>query len=51
MREHSLHQVPYLVIVGEREKAGGYVSLRSRLGEDLGQMSVEALCERLKREA
>ncbi|MGY2135367.1 His/Gly/Thr/Pro-type tRNA ligase C-terminal domain-containing protein [Pseudomonas reactans] len=51
MREHSLHEVPYLVIVGEREEAGGYVSLRSRLGEDLGQMSVEALCERLKREA
>ncbi|OIN47863.1 hypothetical protein BLL37_10810 [Pseudomonas azotoformans] len=51
IREHSLHEAPYLVILGEKEKAGGYVSLRSRQGEDLGQMSVEALCERLTREA
>lgn len=51
LREHSQHAVPYLVIVGEKEKAGGYVSLRSHLGEDLGQMSVEDLCERLKPEA
>ncbi|KTB66092.1 threonyl-tRNA synthetase [Pseudomonas fluorescens] len=51
IREHCLHETPYLVIVGEKEKTGGYVSLRSRQGEDLGQMSVEALCERLKRGA
>lgn len=47
IREHSMQKVPYLVIVGEKEKAGGYVSVRSRQGEDLGQMSVETLCQRL----
>ena len=44
IREHS-QQVPYLVVVGEKEKAGGYVSVRNRNGEDFGRMKVEAVCE------
>jgi threonyl-tRNA synthetase len=44
IREHSQH-VPYLVVIGEKEKAGGFVSVRSRTGEDFGRMGVETVCE------
>lgn len=44
IRHHS-QTVPYVVIVGEKEKAGGFVSVRSRTGEDFGRMKVEAVCE------
>ncbi|WP_416771103.1 threonine--tRNA ligase [Pseudomonas sp. RHF3.3-3] len=47
IREHSLQKVPYLLVVGEKEKAAGLVSVRSRAGEDLGTMTVEALLQRL----
>lgn len=43
IREHR-QQVPYLVVIGEKEKAGGFVSVRSRTGEDFGRMGVEAAC-------
>lgn len=44
IRQHS-QSVPYLVVVGEKEKAGGFVSVRSRSAGDLGRMAVEAVCE------
>lgn len=50
IREHSLQRLPYQLIVGDKEKAAGLVAVRSRSGEDLGQMTVEALLERLKPE-
>ena len=53
IREHSLLKRPYLVVVGDKERAAGLVALRSRDArgnQDLGQMSPEALLERLLRE-
>ncbi len=53
IREHSLLKRPYLVVVGDKEKAAGLVALRSRDArgnQDLGQMSLDALIERLLRE-
>ncbi len=53
IREHSLLKRPYLIVVGDKEKAAGLVALRSRDArgnQDLGQMSPEALLERLLRE-
>jgi threonyl-tRNA synthetase len=50
IREHSLQKLPYQLIIGDKEMAAGLVAVRSRSGEDLGQMSVEALVERLKAE-
>ncbi len=47
IREHSQH-VPYLVVIGEKEKQGGFVSVRSRTGEDFGRMAVEAVCKWLR---
>lgn len=47
IRQHSLLKRPYLVVVGEKEKAARMVAVRARGNRDLGQMSVEALLERL----
>ncbi len=50
IREHSLQKLPYQLIIGDKEMAAGLVAVRNRQGEDLGQMSVEALIERLNSE-
>jgi len=50
IREHSLQKLPYQLIIGDKEMAAGLVAVRSRTGEDLGQMSVEALIQRLESE-
>jgi threonyl-tRNA synthetase len=47
IREHSLLKRPYIVVVGDKEKAAGLVALRARGNQDLGQMSPAALIERL----
>ena len=41
IREHTLHRVPYLLVVGDREVADRTVAVRTREGKDLGAMSVE----------
>ncbi len=50
IREHSLQKLPYQLIVGDKEMAANLVAVRSRSGEDLGQMTLEALLQRLKSE-
>ncbi len=50
IREHSLNRLPYQLVVGDKEKADGLVAVRTRGGQDLGQMTVEALIERLQEE-
>ncbi len=47
IREHSLQRLPYQIIVGDKEVAVGKVAVRTRTGEDLGQMSLDAFIERL----
>ena len=47
IREHSLQKLPYQLIIGDKEMAASLVAVRNRQGEDLGQMSVEALIQRL----
>ena len=51
IREHTLQRVPYLLVVGDREKENGAVAVRTRSGEDLGTMSVSAFAERLRGES
>lgn len=48
IREHSLQKVPYQVIIGDKERQSETVAVRSRGGEDLGQMSFEAFVSRLE---
>jgi len=50
IREHSLQKLPYQLIVGDKEVAGKLVAVRTRSGEDLGQMTLEVLLQRLKTE-
>jgi threonyl-tRNA synthetase len=38
IREHSLQKVPYILVVGDKEKASGAVSVRARGNLDLGAM-------------
>jgi threonyl-tRNA synthetase len=51
IREHSLQKLPYQLIVGEKEKAGEKVAVRTRAGEDLGQMGLTEFVARLESEA
>jgi threonyl-tRNA synthetase len=48
IREHSLQKLPYQVVVGDKEVAAQQVAVRSRKGEDLGRMTVEAFISLLK---
>lgn len=50
IREHSLQKLPYQVIVGDKEVAAQTVAVRARTGEGLGQMTLQALIEKLKTE-
>ncbi|HET7359958.1 MAG TPA: threonine--tRNA ligase [Rhodanobacteraceae bacterium] len=50
IREHTLHKVPWLLVVGDREKETGTVSVRTRAGEDLGSMTLAELGGRLEAE-
>ncbi|MHB1530336.1 MAG: threonine--tRNA ligase [Acidiferrobacteraceae bacterium] len=50
IREHTLQRVPYLAVIGEREAQTGTVAVRTRTGEDLGPMTLEAFEGRLARE-
>ncbi|MCP1442518.1 threonyl-tRNA synthetase [Pseudomonas sp. GGS8] len=46
IRQHR-QNVPYLLVVGEKEKDGGFVSVRSGSGEDFGEKGIEAVCDLL----
>lgn len=42
IREHSLQKLPFQLVVGDKEMAAQLVAVRSRKGEDLGQMPLDA---------
>jgi threonyl-tRNA synthetase len=48
IREHSLQKLPFQVIVGDKEVAARSIAVRTRNGEDLGQMSLESFVARLR---
>jgi threonyl-tRNA synthetase len=47
IREHSLQKPPYLLVVGDKEKAAGAVAVRARGNKDLGVMSLEEFSKRI----
>jgi len=51
IREHSMQKLPYQLIIGEQEKAASKVAVRTRSGEDLGQMTLAGFIDRLRQEA
>src|ERR1700694_1765152 len=51
IREHSLQKLPYQVILGDEELQAQQVAVRTRAGEDLGAMPLDAFIDRLETEA
>jgi len=51
IREHSLQKLPYQLVVGDKEMQADTVAVRTRGGEDLGAMSLDAFAARLRSEA
>ncbi|HEY8252581.1 MAG TPA: threonine--tRNA ligase [Burkholderiales bacterium] len=47
IREHSLQKLPYQLVVGDKEMQAATVAVRTRSGEDLGAMSLDAFTARL----
>ena len=47
IREHSMQKLPYILVVGDKERAAGAVAVRARGNQDLGVMSVQAFCEKI----
>ena len=41
IREHSMQKVPFLLVVGDKEKANGAVAVRARGNQDLGVMPLD----------
>ena len=50
IREHAMQKIPYLLVVGDREREAGQVAVRTRSGEDLGAMTLSAFLERLRKD-
>ncbi len=47
IRENSLQKIPYLLVVGDKERQAGMVAVRARGGVDLGALDVGAFAARL----
>ncbi len=50
IREHSLQKLPFILVVGDKEKAAGAVAVRARGNQDLGVMSQEAFLQKIVQE-
>ncbi|MHB8247688.1 MAG: threonine--tRNA ligase [Acidithiobacillus sp.] len=48
IRAHTLRRIPFLLVVGEREKEAGTVAVRTRDGLDLGSVAVASVLEALR---
>jgi threonyl-tRNA synthetase len=47
IREHSMQKLPYILVVGDKEKEAGAVAVRARGNQDLGVMSLEAFSQKI----
>ncbi len=47
IREHTIQRVPYLLVVGDKEVENQSLAVRTRDGQDLGVMTLEAFIEHL----
>jgi len=47
IREHSLQKPPFILVVGDKERAAGAVAVRARGNQDLGVMSLAAFTEKV----
>lgn len=47
IRKHSLQKLPYILVVGDKEREAGAVAVRARGNLDLGAMSVDAFSQKI----
>ncbi|OWT77072.1 MULTISPECIES: threonine--tRNA ligase [unclassified Achromobacter] len=47
IREHSLQKIPYILVVGEKEREAGTVAVRGRGGLELGAIKLDDFISRL----
>jgi threonyl-tRNA synthetase len=50
IRERTIQKIPYLLVVGDKEVEADAVAVRTRTGEDLGTLSVDAFAEMIIQE-
>jgi threonyl-tRNA synthetase len=50
IREHTLQRVPYLLVMGDKEAQNRTLAVRTRAGEDLGSMTLDAFMDRVRQE-
>ena len=50
IREAQMQKIPYMLVVGDRDMENGTVSVRTRKGDDLGAMTMEAFLEKCQAE-
>lgn len=48
IREHSLQKAPFILVVGDKEKANSAVAVRARGNQDLGVMPLEAFVQKIE---
>ena len=46
IREHTITHIPYMLVAGDREVTANQLAVRTRGGEDLGPMALEAIAQR-----
>jgi len=51
IREKEMQKIPYMVILGKKEKESGKISLRARGMKNLGNMDIAGLLDLLKKES
>jgi threonyl-tRNA synthetase len=47
IREHTIQRVPYLLVIGDKEVENQSLAIRTRDGQDLGVMNLEAFIAHL----
>jgi threonyl-tRNA synthetase len=47
IRQHSMQKLPYILVVGDKEKANGSVAVRARGNQDLGVMPLQEFLDRI----
>jgi len=47
IREHEIGKLPYILVVGDKERDQGTISVRARHGQDLGSQTLDDLASRL----
>ena len=50
IREHTVQKIPYLLVVGDRERDSESVAVRALNGRDLGSMVISAFVELLRKD-